>query len=660
MAGCPSAALPRLRENDRQGRRSIEMTQDRNFAAQMSECLHDLIQEQAERAPARVAVRFGESQLTYGELAARSDQLARHLHASGVSLGKLAGICMERSLEMMIALLGVLKSGAAYVPIDPAYPAFRQQEILAGSGVSTLISQGSLRKHLAHYGGPLLCMDEEWQEIAKHSKDVFSGCTDGEDRAYVIFTSGSTGRPKGVQIQHRAVVNLLTSMRRDLSITGDDVLPALASLSFDMCIPEIFLPLVAGGTVIMCSREIAGDGEQLWALMRQQNATIMQATPSTWSLLIEAGFYNYGMRIICGAEPLPREVCARILTRSSDLYNFYGPTETTVWSTFDHLEAAGAEITVGYPIQNTQVYVLDQSFRPVPPGETGEVFIAGTGLALGYLNQADLTAERFLPNPFSSFPDARMYRTLDMARHLPDGRLQFMGRADRQIKIRGFRIELEEIEGVMHSHAGVREAAVGVYENGEDKRLVAYVVGTGVAAADLRQTISDHLPDYMVPAVFIFLERLPRLPNGKVDRGALPIPDRPVSAYGESAAEADTETEEFLKKIWEDVLRLDKIGIHDDFFMLGGHSLLATQVVSRVRNLKGIELPLQTMFNARTIAQVALEIERLASAEAVPCDQDAIDHELVAEELLAAQINEMSEAQLDALLEQFPTRGQSK
>lgn len=616
-------------------------------------CLHDLIQIQAEQVPSRIAVRFENTELSYAELAGRSNQLACHLRSRGVSVGQTVAICVERSLDMMVGLLGILKSGAAYIPIDPIYPRERKRAILEDGKASALVSQYSLAGEISSFEGDTFCMDRDWHKAEVFPPCPFASGATAEDRAYVIFTSGSTGRPKGVQIPHRAVVNLLQCMRRELKVCGDDVLPALASFAFDMCIPELYLPLIAGGTVVIAGRDLAADGRRLWQLIRNQHGTIMQATPTTWALLLKAGFHNPGMRMICGAEPLPRDLCTQLLERTDLLYNFYGPTETTVWSTFDILKAPLRQIAIGRPLDNTQVYVLNSGLEPVPAGEASELLIAGDGLAIGYLGQPELTAERFIPNPYSPESGARMYRTLDLGQFLPDGRIEFAGRADHQVKIRGFRIELGEIEEVLRNHPGVSDVIVTVYEDDRTKRLIAYVVGEHVVADELSRALERRLPEYMIPSAFVILPELPRLPNGKVNRRGLPVADVAASLHLEALSGPRNPTEEFLTAAWRELLRVSHLGIFDDFFRLGADSLLVTQLASRILNAYEIEVPMKAIFEARTIAKLALEVDQLklnphstATSKAV----GAIARGLSSAKGLAERLDEMSEAEIDALL----------
>ena len=556
-------------------------------------CLHNLIEQQTDRTPDAIAcVRAGDRaeqdrRLTYRELNAQANQLARALRRRGVGRGERVGICVERSLEMMIGLLGIQKAGAAYVPLDLAYPAERIRLILDDGKPKVLITQSSLLPQLPLAECRLLLLDEDWPEIAEESEANLENAQTPDDLAYVIFTSGSTGRPKGVQIRQRSVVNLLTFMAKELQVGPQDVFPALASFAFDMCIPELYLALIAGGCVVIGKRHLAANGEELSELLQRSGATIVHATPTTWNLLLEAGFTGKGLKRVIGAEPVSRELCQRLLEADKSLYNFYGPTETTVWSAFHHFRSQQEPVVVGRPLANTQIYILDKNLQPVPTGVPGEIHIGGEGVAAGYLNRPDLTSEKFIPDPFSKRQGATLYKTGDLGRFLPDGRIEFRGRADHQIKIRGYRIELGEIESALGKHPSVQECAVIAREDVPgDKRLVAYVVPGSKQSANpgqLRSWLKERLPDYMLPVAIVEMQRFPLTPNGKVDRKALPAPE-----YSRPSLEAEyfaprTPTEEILCAIWAEVMKVDRVGVFDNFFELGGHSLLATQVVARVR-----------------------------------------------------------------------------
>jgi amino acid adenylation domain-containing protein len=492
-------------------------------------CLHQLFEQQAQRTPDAVACVFDQDQLSYSELNQRANQLAHYLKRRGAGPGQRVGVFLERSLEMMVALLGVQKTGAAYVPLDPTYPAERLRLILEEAQVPLLLTQSSLLESLPRHDSEIICLDRDGDHIAQQERSNPPREGGPEDLIYVIFTSGSTGRPKGVQVPHRAVVNLLSCMTRQLQMGPDDVFPALASFAFDMCIPELYLPLVSGGRVAIGRRHLAGDGEELAAFLRRHGATVVHATPTTWDLLLEAGFTGRGLKRVIGAEALPQDLCDRLLEADASLYNYYGPTETTVWSTMHHFRTMDEPVVVGRPLANTQVYILDRRLRTVPIGVPGEIFIAGDGVTHGYLNEPELTAEKFLEDPFARSPGRKMYRSGDLGRFLADGRIEFWGRADSQVKIRGFRIELGEVEAALGQHPAVREAVVVAREDVPgDKRLVGYVVTVdqqAVPAAELRGFVKQKLPEYMAPVAWVQMERFPLTANGKVDRRNLPAPE---------------------------------------------------------------------------------------------------------------------------------------
>ena len=578
-------------------------------------CVHQLFEEQSERTPDAIACQFENQQISYRELNQRANQLGRFLQRRGVGPGHRVGIFVERSLDMMIGLLGIQKSGAAYVPLDPAYPTERLRVTLDDAHLPILLTQQRLVASMPEHTAEVVCLDTDWPHIAL--EDIANPVTSvkPEDLVYIIFTSGSTGRPKGVQVPHHAVVNLLTSMARELNVGPNDIFPALASYAFDMCIPELYLALITGGRVVVGGRHLASNGEELAAFLRQTGATIVHATPTTWSLLLDAGFSGKGLKRAIGAEPLPRELCTRLLQADGSLYNFYGPTETTVWSAFHHFRSVEEPIVVGRPLANTQIYILDRHLQPVPPGVRGEIYIGGDGVTCGYLNRPELTSEKFVADPFSSRAEARMYRTGDLGSYLPDGRIEFKGRADNQVKVRGFRIELGEIEAALSRHHTVQDCVVVAREDVPgDKRLAAYVAAAPAARLDftvLRDWVKERLPEYMVPNAWVEMAQLPLSPNGKVDRKNLPAPEYQRSDSAGEYQEPRTSTEEVIAGIWAEVLKLERVGVYDQFFVLGGHSLLATQVVSRIRQRFHLELPLRTLFEAPTVARLSLCVEAL-------------------------------------------------
>ena len=571
--------------------------------------LVELVDAQAARTPHQVAAVFEGQQLTYGDLNQRANQLAHRLRTLGVGPDILVGVCLERSLEMLVAILGVVKAGGAYLPVDPAFPRDRQAFMLDDAKVPVLLTSAKLAAGLPPHAAIQICLDTEWDSIQSCAKDNPELLAGPGNLAYVLYTSGSTGRPKGVMITHRNLVNFLESMRREPGLTGNDILVAVTTLSFDIAGLELWLPLCVGARVVIAARNVAMDGVQLAALLHASGATMMQATPATWRLLLETGWAGErDLVALCGGEVLPEALAAALLPRCRSLWNMYGPTETTIWSTLDRVTAEHT-LSLGHPIANTRVLLLDRRQQLVPIGVTGELCIGGDGLARGYLHQPELTAERFLPDPFHPQPGARLYRTGDLARRRPDGSIEYVGRVDDQVKIRGFRIELGEIEAVLAKHPHVQQAVVIVREEDtSDKRLVGYVVpapGTSFSPTDLRLWIKQSLPEYMVPLAWVEMEALPLSPAGKVNRRALPAPH----ARATTTADEKTPVEIRLASIWQEVLKVPLVRLDDDFFDLGGHSLLAVQMMTLAREAFGFDVPLHLLFQASKLRDLARIID---------------------------------------------------
>ncbi|BBA33066.1 putative linear pentadecapeptide gramicidin synthetase LgrB [Methylocaldum marinum] len=579
------------------------------------QCLPALFEKQVEIRPDAVAVVFEDQVLTYRALNARVNRLAHHLRALGVGPESRIGLCLERSPEMLVGLLAVLKAGGAYVPLDPAYPQERLAFMLEDAAVSVLLTQAHLTESLPKTGNaPVICLDQLWGRISQRSDSNPISNVLPENLAYIIYTSGSTGRPKGIQISHQSLINFLHSIHQPLGLFEHDIFLAVTTLSFDIAALELYLPLVVGAQMVLVGREAAVDGTQLLEKLKRSGATVMQATPATWRLLLAAGWEDgKQLKILCGGEALPRELAQQLLKKGRSVWNLYGPTEATIWSAIRQVSSdtdfpiEEAYESIGRPIANTEIYILDAQRRPVPIGVPGELCIGGVGLARGYLHRPELTAEKFIPHPFSRVPGARLYRTGDLARWRADGTLEFLGRIDHQVKLRGFRIELGEIEAALSQQPGVRDAVVLLREDAPgEKRLVAYAVGA-VDPETLRTALKAQLPDYMVPTAWVTLDALPLTPNGKVDRKALPAPERD----GASAAYVppQTPTEELLAGIWAELFGHERVGRHDDFFALGGHSLRAIQVVSRVRETLGLELPVRHLFEHPTLADLAAALD---------------------------------------------------
>jgi len=581
--------------------------------------LETLVAAQAARRPDAIAVIAEGERLTYDELDRHANQLARELGAMGVEPGGLVAVCTDRSADLVVALLGVLKAGAAYVPIDPAYPPDRQAFILEDAGVSVLITQRRLLSGLTAGTVAHLELDADASRIARHEPTPPPIDADADAAAYVIYTSGSTGRPKGVAVSHRSVANLMTQMRRAPGLDEHDVVVNLTTPAFDLSVPDWYLPLTTGARLFVVPHEITLDPDELAARIAQAAGTFMQATPTTWQLLVDSGWTGSAdLKVVCGGEPLSRALANELLERGAALWHMYGPTETTVWSSILQLRPGEGPLPLGGPIDNTSFYVVDRHGRLTPMGVPGELLIGGEGVALGYHGRADLTGERFVPDRFGEDPAARVYRTGDLVRWRDGGTLEFIGRADDQVKLRGFRIELGEIEAVLAAHPGVAAAVAVVREDVPgDRRLVAYVVPAGdrsPSAHDLRHMARTRLPQYMVPSNFVTLESLPISANRKLDRGALPPPGGARPDTGRAFAPPSTPVEEALATIWRDMLGLERVGVDDHFFDLGGHSLTAVGMLARVHDEFGVELFLGSIFETSSIRGLAETItERLLS-----------------------------------------------
>jgi len=571
------------------------------------EIVTDLFEAQAKMSPDARAVTFEGLHLTYRQLNSRVNQLAHHLQGLGVRPGTLVGLLVERSLDMVVALLAVLKAGGAYVPLDPSFPQDRLAYMVSDSGMAVLVTHRGLDEKLPSPPSSIVHLDSDWSEIAKQTSDSPLPRVNPNDLCYVLYTSGSTGRPKGVEIPHSALANFLHSMQREPGFTEHDTLLAVTTLSFDIAGLELYVPLVTGGKLVVASRDDARDPARLMGRMRDSRCTVMQATPATWRVLIDAGWTgSKQLRVLCGGESLVPELAKDLLARCSELWNVYGPTETTIWSSVHKVTSVNGPVPIGHPIANTQFFVLDANGGLLPPGVIGELYIGGAGLARGYLHRPELTAERFVPNPFE--PGARLYRTGDLGRRRADGTLECLGRADNQVKIRGFRVELEEIEAILGQHSAIRQAMVAARDDHLGlKQLVAYLQpqnNSMPSIADLRSYLKEKLPEYMIPSAFVTLETFPLTPNGKIDRKALPAPsDQPLEARRQYVAPREP-LEKMLVAIWSKVLE-KTVGVRDDFFELGGHSLAALKVLTELKKQTGKTLPLTTFFQASTVEAIA-------------------------------------------------------
>ncbi len=594
-------------------------------ALPLPECgIHDLFEQQAEQTPDAVALAFETQRLTYQELNQQANQLAHYLRTLGIGPDALVGISLARSPLMVIALLGILKAGAAYVPLDPSFPADRLRFMVQDSQLALLLTDASSGDWLTTglekqpHQPQILCLDSVWDLVLQQPARPLESPVQASSLAYVIYTSGSTGKPKGVMIEHQSVVNFLLSLQHHLQLTPQDRLLAVTTLSFDIAVLELLLPLTVGAQVAIAPQSATRDAQQLMAALATHQATVMQATPATWRMLLSAGWSGKAdLTILSSGEALPSDLAETLLRKGKALWNLYGPTETTVWSTLQRVTSTADGITIGRPIHNTQVYLLDESLQPVPIGVAAELYIGGAGLARGYWRRPELTAARFIENPWGLSPSpSRLYRTGDLARYRADGTLEHLGRLDHQVKLRGYRIELGEIEAVLGQQPEVSAAVVVAREDDPgDRRLVAYVVLAGeLDQAQLRERLRSQLPDYMVPSVFVTLEALPLTPNGKVDRLALPKNEAQAPALSSQAA-PQTELEKTIADIWQQVLKTADLRRDDNFFALGGHSLLATQVISRLRQVVQRDLPIRLLFDAPTVAALAQHLEAESLAE---------------------------------------------
>ena len=579
-----------------------------------NQSIHRLFEEQAAHAPDQTAVEWSENKLSYGELNAKANQVAHYLQRVGAGPEALIGLCMDRSLEMIIGTLAILKAGGAYVPLDPSYPAERLAFMIADTQISILLTQEHLLPNLPEYAGTVLCLDRDREMLAGESTKNPDRSVTGDNLAYVMYTSGSTGRPKGVSVTHRGVVRLVKNTNY-IDITADDVFLQFAPISFDASTLEIWGALLNGARLVLFPGKIAALHE-LGDSIRKHSVTILWLTAGLFHEM--AAHHIEGLRpvkqLLAGGDVLSPQHVRKVLTAfpGCRLINGYGPTENTTFTCCHVMTAAdqvGQPVPIGKPISHTQVYILDDHLQPVPVGVVGELYIGGDGLARGYLNRPELTAEKFISNPFSRDPASRLYASGDLVRYLPDGNIEFCGRIDNQIKLRGFRIELSEIETLLKQHSAIQDAAVILREDQPgDKRIVAYIVGKSentISIPEVKTFVKDNLPEYMVPSAFISLDKLPLNQNGKIDRKALPIPGSGQMDAKESFAAPRDDLEIQITKCWEKALGFQPIGIKDNFFDLGGHSLLAIQVLSHIHKLTGKDIPVAALFRSPTVEQLA-------------------------------------------------------
>ena len=622
--------LPLLMEAERR-QLLTGMERPRGRITPHDQCVHHLFAEQARRTPDAVAVVFGDRQWTYRELDERAGQLARHLRQLGVGPETRVGLCATRSLEMVAGLYAIHRAGGAYVPMDPAYPKDRLAFMLEDAQIPVLLTQQFLLESLPETTARIVCLDQP--DFAEDAGDSGNGETElaageatPENLAYVIYTSGSTGKPKGVMVRHRNAVNFFTGMDAVLG-REPGVWLAVTSISFDISVLELFWTLTRGFKVVIHGDEAGAARLAAWQRegapaqaappsvaeeITKHGVTHLQCTPSLAGIMLENAATREALgRVKClllGGEPLPPSLAER-LAGAGELFNMYGPTETTVWSTAHPVTRNQGAIAIGRPLANTEIYIVDKYLQPTPIGVPGELLIGGAGVARGYLNRPELTAERFIPNPFHPQPEAPLYRTGDLARYRADGTIEFCGRLDHQVKIRGFRIELGEIEAALRQHPKVKESVVTVWEPAPgDKRLAGYLVapaGPPPQPIELRRFLQGKLPEYMVPAAFVCLAALPLTPNGKVDRKALPVPDGLRASTEAGFAPAKTELERAIAAIWQELLHVEQVGLRDNFFDLGGHSLLIVEAHARIRERLGVEFPVIRLFQFPTISGLA-------------------------------------------------------
>jgi aspartate racemase len=588
-------------------------------------CIHELFEEQARLTPHAVAIVSGQEQVSYAELNVRANRLAHYLRSLGVGPEITVGLCLERSPEMVVALLGILKAGGAYVPLDPQYPRERLAFMLEDARVRVLITEQGLVEAEAGYEGVVVCLEAEAEYIKAQDERNPESLTTGDNLAYVIYTSGSTGQPKGVSVVHRGVVRLVKETQYT-SFSSEEVFLLLAPVTFDASTFEVWGSLLNGARLVVMPPH-APSLQEIGEAVQRHGVTTLWLTSGLFNLMVDERLEDLQSlrQILTGGEALSMAHAKKFLATGSNcrFINCYGPTENTTFSTCYtmHVGSIAGSAPIGYPIAHTEVYILDEKQRPVPVGVPGELYLGGDGLARGYANRSELTAEKFVPHPCSVNRGERLYRTGDMVKYLPDGSIEFLGRRDKQVKVRGFRIELGEIEAVLGQHPQIREALVIVREDAgiNDKRLVAYVVAEGEASpetAALRSYLAAKLPDYMVPQAFVLLGELPLTANGKVDRRALPAPTAGQARENGEVTGPRTETERAVAEMWREVLGVcGEVSVEDNFFTLGGHSLLATRMMSQVRKRFGVEVGLRGFFEEATVEGLARLIELAQQAQ---------------------------------------------
>lgn len=581
------------------------------------ECLHIQIERQAEKTPDALAVEYEDQKLTYAELNRRANQLARHLVALGTALDVPVGVCMERSLDMVIALLAILKAGAAYLPLDPDHPPDRLAYILRHSGTEKVITQSAFAAILPEGCALRICLDREWPNISNSKTGNLSvGCAP-ENAMYVLYTSGSTGTPKGVVVPHSALCNHMDWMRQTFQMDATIRVLQKTPFGFDASVWEFYAPLLHGGALVMARPAGHQDSSYLVRTVKEKAITMLQVVPSMLKLLVHEPEFSQcsSLRwLFSGGEALTDDLAREVTTKLPiPLVNLYGPTEATIDTTYWMSHTShGSKVSLGRPISNAQLYVLDDAGRPMPAGVAGELYIGGDGVARGYLNLPELTAERFLPDPFGVKGGARIYRTGDQVRWREDGNLEFLGRLDHQIKLAGYRIELGEIETILQRYPGVEHAAVIVHQDvAGEKRLTGYIVKTAgnevLSISEVRDYLRLRVPEYMIPSTLMILDKMPLTNSGKIDRNKLPAPETGVHSCPYVAPAS--EIEKHLCDIWSKVLGVERVGVNDSFFELGGHSILAIQIIRRTNQAFKVNLPMRSIFQESTVSGLAVLVE---------------------------------------------------
>lgn len=574
-----------------------------------------MIKPHAQQFPEKIAINHNSENITYRDLEQRSNQIAAYLTGNQIGVGDIVAVAMDRSIPMAVVLLAILKTGAAYLPIDPRLPPHRVQYTIKDCAAQTLITTNKYAE--LYKGHPRkLIFDDTWLKYSGYQTTPRDVERNGNNTAYVIYTSGSTGVPKGVAISHNSLLNLLISIQHTPGITRDDIMLGITTISFDISQLELFLPLISGAQLTMVDDETAKDGRELLDIIRNKKISIVQATPFTWQMMLEAGWEGYlPIKAFCGGEAMTKDLAIKLLARCNELWNMYGPTETTIYSTIKKISANDTVISIGTPIQDTRVYILDELLNEKPKGDIGEIYIGGAGVAIGYINNAALTSAKFIADKFLKIPGQKIYRTGDLGKILNNGDIQCLGRIDQQIKIRGYRVETEEIEYLLKQQKNIKNALVILHKDAvENLRLIAYIVPSrfenceaAKCIPDWKKTLKSLLPDYMVPNDYVVIAEIPLMTNGKIDRSALPDPE--IKNHLSSYLAPNTDLEKDIREIWINNIGIKNIGINNNFFDLGGNSLIAAKTMIQIEKLTGRRLPIATLFRYPTIEELSAIIQ---------------------------------------------------